>query len=490
MGHNILEELQLTHYRINSEAELKQALNTGLNSLYQEIFAAPPYEEQFSQDEVDEIFLEYFRSKGIILVAANQEGRPVAFVASVPLTSDFNLVAVAKDTLDIHKSAYFAEDGVDIELRKKGISNEMKSRLLTACRDEGFEAILLRTSIYNYKQISAVNKACGTVISGLFQSVTSRRSDGRMTTDTRSFYNFDLTSHPTPGQTQKLDRVTIVRPGGNDTAIVWDNIPRDQQGDLSKKIQDTYPGIEQVMFVEDGKDGLVRGQMAGGEFCGNATRSLGYLVREGKDGETLLEISGATKPLSVVIQNGMSQTALPVKDSLDSAQPYGEDYMVHLDGISFIITDKNHTLGRRIMSETDLDTQKSIVIDALRDGHLMDEQPASGVMVVDMQDDGSYKLEPFVFVRNTGTLYYETGCGSGSTSVGVMVAKKTSQPVNNLRIKQPSGMDLLVSIQRTNDRFEGATVNGPIEVLFDGTMYISSPRQRHEHASNPKAKCI
>ncbi len=476
---NKMQELGLTTYKIETKEELQAALSAGLNNLYQTVFADPPYNEKFSADEVENIFTSYFQDGGTIFIANDKTGKPTAFVASTPLKSDFNLAAIVGNHVNIDRTAYFSEDGVDKNLRQKGVSAEMKSLLLATCGQKGFETLLLRTSIYNYKQISAVNKAGGYVIAKLFQQVASTRSDGTMTQDARSFYKFDLTPE-TLVDTLTLERVTIVRPGGNDTAIVWDSIPRDQQGALSKKIQATYPGIEQVMFVEQGQNGLVRGQMAGGEFCGNATRSLGYLATQGKDGETTLEVSGAQRPLSVVVRNGMAQTSLPVKEDLNSAQPFGEDYIVHLDGISFIITYKDNTLGAQIMSETNTDKQKAIVLDALKTNGFADQYPASGVMVIDEQSESSFKLEPFVYVRDTGTLYYESGCGSGSTSIGVMVAKESGVPVQNLKITQPSGMDLLVSIDRNDDGFEGATVNGPIEVLFDGRMYISTSKPNME----------
>ncbi|OFW86912.1 MAG: hypothetical protein A3B66_07255 [Alphaproteobacteria bacterium RIFCSPHIGHO2_02_FULL_46_13] len=460
--------------RIETSAELKNVLESGLNDLYQRVFAAPPYNEKFTTDEVIDIFLSYFESGGIIFVAKDDTDKPVAFVTAVPLKSEFNVAALVSKNVDINCSSYFAEDGVAENLRKNGISARMKAILLSACQQEGYESLILRTSVYNYKQISAVNKAGGVVIAGLFQNVSSPRADGTMTQDTRSFYKFDLDANTASNKTV-LERVTIVRPGGNDTAIVWDDIPREEQGTLSKRIQSTYPGIEQVMFVERGQNGLVRGQMAGGEFCGNATRSLGYLVREGRDGQAFLEISGASQPMSVVVESGMAQTSLPVKEDLNSAQPSGDDYIVHLDGISFIITAKDSVLGATILSQQDTEQQKAMALNALREKGLSDRYPASGVMIIDRQSENSFKVEPFVYVRDTGTLYYETGCGSGSTSIGIMVAKESGSSVKNLKITQPSGMDLLVSINRDEEKFESATVNGPIEILFDGRMHIASP---------------
>lgn len=464
----------LSTTRVQSHEDLRRALNNGLGALYQRVFAEPPYNESFQEKEAEDIFHAYLQQGGKIFVTINDLGRPVAFVASVPLQADFSVAAAAGGFVNPEQTAYFAEDGVENNLRQMGLSAQLKQMLIAACKADRLETLILRTSIYNYKQISAVNKAGGSVISGLFQQVTSTRSDGTMGQDARSFYTFDLQSD-NPQAVTTLNRVTIVRPGGNDTAIVWDDVARERQGALSKKIQATYPGIEQVMFVERGTNGMTRGQMAGGEFCGNATRSLGYLLKDGKDGEVTLEVSGASQPMRVRIKDGMAETSLPVKESLDSAQKDGNNYIVHLDGISFVITSSQDDMGQKILSAKGEDAQKQVVMAILEKNGFARAYPASGIMVAEAQSDGTFRMEPFVFVRDTGTLYYETGCGSGSTSVGVMVAKETGASVSNLKIRQPSGMDLFVSIDRDSNGFKGATVNGPIEIVFDGRMHIADP---------------
>ena len=91
-----------------------------------------------------------------------------------------------------------------------------------------------------------------------------QRTDGSVKTDTRVYFNYAYDNAVDPDRI--LNRVVIASPGGNDTAIVFDDIPRHEQGDLSKLIQENYPGVEQVMYAEI-EDGRVYGQMAGGEFC-------------------------------------------------------------------------------------------------------------------------------------------------------------------------------------------------------------------------------
>jgi diaminopimelate epimerase len=81
----------------------------------------------------------------------------------------------------------------------------------------------------------------------------------------------------------KLNRVTFTRPAGNDTAIIWDQLDRGDYPYIASLIQRDFSNIEQVMFVETkSQTGLVHGQMAGGEFCANATRSLAYLLKKMK----------------------------------------------------------------------------------------------------------------------------------------------------------------------------------------------------------------
>jgi hypothetical protein len=59
----------------------------------------------------------------------------------------------------------------------------------------------------------------------------------------------------------------IIKPGGNDTCIITgvvnDQAERKKLNDL---IMSNYSNVEQVGFLSDGQL-----NMAGGEFCGNAT---------------------------------------------------------------------------------------------------------------------------------------------------------------------------------------------------------------------------
>lgn len=259
-----------------------------------------------------------------------------------------------------------------------------------------------------------------------------------------------------------LNNVTFVRPGGNDTAIIWDNVAREIQGDISTQIQGQFEPIEQVMFVERDGD-TVRGQMAGGEFCGNATRSLGYLLLEGKDGEITISVSGTTKPQTVMVKDQFSRTSIPILNNLDCVQIDKDGYQVMMDGIAFQIMYKTASIN------------KTAAMDILNRKGLSQRYPASGLILLNKINDNTYAIDPYVYVRNTGTLYYETGCGSGSTAVGLMLSKQLGQSLKDIEIRQPSGMSLYVSVDRNENEFLSASVNGPIEILSQQAITVSLP---------------
>jgi len=62
---------------------------------------------------------------------------------------------------------------------------------------------------------------------------------------------------------------------------------------INDKIMKLNPNIEQVGFVEiNNKPKLI---MAGGEFCGNATRSAAYFYLKGKKGKIKIGICSGKK---------------------------------------------------------------------------------------------------------------------------------------------------------------------------------------------------
>jgi hypothetical protein len=123
------KETGLCIVRIQTEKELNMYLDKGLDALYRDVFGGPPYNEKFTLEEVRDIFRGFIREQGQVYIALDDENgnKPVAFVTSVPLTSAFNIASAVKGSVKAKNAAYFAEDGVDVNYRRKGISAQMKS---------------------------------------------------------------------------------------------------------------------------------------------------------------------------------------------------------------------------------------------------------------------------------------------------------------------------------------------------------------------------
>lgn len=233
--------------RVQTPLQMASMLDMGLADLYRSVFSEPPYLEKFTLDEVSEIFQDFLKEDGHVFVVQDpaQAMKPVGFVVSLPLKVEFNVVALTGKKLNVEKTAYIAEEGVGSSVRRQGLSGRMKNLLLKTCGMDGFDKVLLRTSINNYRQISAVNKAGGVVLSNTFQDIARHRLDDSVSNDRNSFYLFDL-KHK--ANVEQLDRVMIVPGAEGDCAYVTDRLDDAAKKAWDKGIRETYPGVTRVDF--------------------------------------------------------------------------------------------------------------------------------------------------------------------------------------------------------------------------------------------------
>ena len=97
-------------------------------------------------------------------------------------------------------------------------------------------------------------------------------------------------------------RYSILDPTGNITALVESPVEAAKRQAAAAAIMRRHDDVEQVGFLNPaGEDGLPALQMAGGEFCGNATMCAAALLSlRGKTGDTVrLRVSGAKQPVEV-----------------------------------------------------------------------------------------------------------------------------------------------------------------------------------------------
>lgn len=251
---------------------------------------------------------------------------------------------------------------------------------------------------------------------------------------------------------------SILRPGGNETALV---VGVETNSRLRKKINDQimnrHTTVEQVGFVNlDLQNAEL--MMAGGEFCGNATRSTVWQILKGQPGEILIKVSGVSSKLKAgVDKNGNAWAQMPIyADPSRITFLENGTSIVAMEGITHVVMNDEHPNA----SPKELKKIAHIILQKLK---LTQSDVACGVMFVSPSILG-FQMRSVVFVRDINTLFYETACGSGTTAVGLLEAVKQNKSVN-FPVIQPTGIPIHVSIIFDGVQFRQATISGPITVV-------------------------
>lgn len=238
---------------------------------------------------------------------------------------------------------------------------------------------------------------------------------------------------------------SIYYPGGNTTALVNQLVLKPGLKKLiNDKIMAVNPQVEQVGFISQRSYRL---EMAGSEFCGNATRCAAYYYLKGQPGKIKIKVSGVTKELMAGIDNqGNTWAEMPVKSV---NKKFGFN-IVTLEGIT------------QIISYAKPGKQKAKTI--LKKLGLLSSAPAAGVMFIN-KDQDKIKLNPFVWVRDIKTFFNETACASGTAAVGMFESITTKKKNITLLIQQPSKNFISVSVKRQQNTFSSVIINSSIKIL-------------------------
>ncbi|MBQ0037778.1 MAG: hypothetical protein KBS74_03805 [Clostridiales bacterium] len=258
---------------------------------------------------------------------------------------------------------------------------------------------------------------------------------------------------------------TVFDPTENITLLVTSPVPRQMQPQVAGRLLELEPDGEQVGFLEYCGTAQPRLQMMGGEFCGNATMSLGAWLchREkqplGTTEEFLLEVSGTDAPVpcsvTPVPHCSLGTVSMPLPEKIEQRTfPFGDGEIelpvVFLPGICHIIA-PNGTVQRH-QAENALRTWA-------------DRLPcqAAGLLLLDQEQ---MHFDPLVYVKDTGTFVWERGCGSGSAAVGCWFTAMR-QADQCLSLKQPGGTIAVVTT------WDGSAVTG---LSISGTVKIGKTK--------------
>ncbi len=272
-------------------------------------------------------------------------------------------------------------------------------------------------------------------------------------------------------------------PGGNTTVLLLDKnfSPQERAAIAAEVLAPLHLHAEQAGFVDLA---IPRLEMAGGEFCLNATRTLGALLAladwearpaperpaavswrgaaqvSGMPAPVLLEISGDAARLPEV--DAAVFLDLPSSVSCETVAPGAT--LVRLPGIVHLLLDKvRHPFP---------DDWRAASASWRRRFDL-ETEPAAGCVWWHATGDVLH-ADPVVWVGKPYSLCRETSCGSGALALALAhrAASAASGPRGGreLHVMQPSGLPLRVRLSRDGDVLR-ARVGGPVRLLARGDVF-------------------
>jgi diaminopimelate epimerase len=268
--------------------------------------------------------------------------------------------------------------------------------------------------------------------------------------------------------------VAALNPAGNITLIVTTPVNRAAYADIARALL-AVPGLrgEQVGFLVPPKfGGMVRLEMMGGEFCGNALRSTGYYyaVQSGFRGTAVVpvEISGSAAPLDVEVDlvNNTAKAEMPLPLSMNDITVNGRPVKaVAFEGIVHFIVES----AADPYIPGGPDKPDDAFIEAVVD-HAVNSlgAEAAGVMFLDR---ASMFMCPVVYVRETGSLVYESSCASGSTAAALTLASGLPDREYAFDLSQPGGA-IKVGVTKSGGAFTELTIGGPVSIDEEGIIEI------------------
>jgi diaminopimelate epimerase len=265
-----------------------------------------------------------------------------------------------------------------------------------------------------------------------------------------------------------ISRIVVAYPSGNTTAIVFGEphtlgLKALNVGIMRawRSLRPELPPIEQCCHVTAPRNpgAIARCAMFGGEFCGNAARSVAWLLADGEDRAGTIEVSGVDHPLAFSVRQGQVSIEMPVPDRAGSIERTRDGILVRLDGITHLVVtgphggdSPRHLLGQLVHGNA----------------YGFADQPAAGVC---SYDPGSGRARFCIRVRDVGSVFDETACGSGTCAIGMAAAWERGESVA-LEIIQPSGESISVAADYADGRIKKASISGTVGILYDGEMRL------------------
>lgn len=314
-------------------------------------------------------------------------------------------------------------------------------------------------------------------------------------------------------------RFAKLNPAGNTTILVLDPVAESMHAEVASHLMNpAVLGGEQVGFVTLMTGGPVTAsmRMMGGEFCGNAARSLGaYLasirhpaMASSKDTGSLfqgfIQVQGANEPVLVEAKlNGeempyWASCAFPGVPEVDfyfvetlswTSPGLGKNLRIlpcfsPEDVLESWLGEVSLKIRPTVVALVRLEGITHIVVDA-RDYRMKEDVLLELGEAFDLEDEacigvifrrGLDEIIPLVHVAATNTFVWESSCASGSVAVALAYAAAFGEP-GCYDFKQPGGT---LSVTVRPPYMGGvpsapyAIVSGEVRVVAEGTVFIDT----------------
>ncbi|MCL2139162.1 MAG: hypothetical protein FWH41_06480 [Treponema sp.] len=270
-----------------------------------------------------------------------------------------------------------------------------------------------------------------------------------------------------------LLEIIQANPAGNITIFVMNPPERNEERMQAarKLMADARLKAEQIAFVKaPAKPGEIwRMEMAGGEFCGNASRSFALLAakKEGLSGKhtVLIATSGMKNPLPVHIDTE-TQTAeieIPPPVAEKNIEINGQYFPLYaFDGITHIIAENMPPKDSNALEGF----TRSLVqkINAQRQAEGLSSFGAIGVMFFNAEKSF---LQPAVWTQAAGKIIFESSCGSGSAALGIWAMRNETEADREFFLEQPGGT-IAVHVKKQAGKISLLSISG--KVTFGDVM--------------------
>lgn len=250
---------------------------------------------------------------------------------------------------------------------------------------------------------------------------------------------------------------SILDPTGNITALVESELPAPERAAVAAEIMRRHPEAEQLGFLRRLPDSeSVRGalDMAGGEFCGNASLCAAVLLSEdaapGEERALLLRVSGASDAVEVRLrreaaENYTASVRMPPalwigRTELRFRGQRAPVPLVRMEGIAHLIVCPGSAFYPLL-------NDPKAAEEAVKSWCAALGAPCLGLMFLSGRAP-ALSLTPLVWVPGSGTVFWESSCASGSAAVGMALAAERGGCVE-LSLTEPGGTLRVRSAEET-----------------------------------------